>query len=100
MGTPSTSAVTFRAHIVPSAVLQHAAGNDNPLKCSLSRADACLGSIEIQTKKGTCGCRCLFAPENNEILNLWRDFLKVVDFIDDNHEWLNPLLAQTDKMKQ
>ena len=40
------------------------------------------------------------APENNEILNLWRDFLKVVDFIDDNHEWLNPLLAQTDKMKQ
>ena len=41
-----------------------------------------------------------FAPENIEILNLWRDFLKVVDFIDDNHEWLNPLLAQTDKMKQ
>jgi hypothetical protein len=34
------------------------------------------------------------------MLNLWRDFLKVVDFIDYNHEWLNPLLAQTDKMKQ
>ena len=83
MGTPSTSAVTFRAHIVPSAVL-----------------NACLESIEIQTKKGTCGCRCLFAPRNSEMLNLWRDFLKVVDFIDDNHEWLNPLLAQTDKMKQ
>ena len=40
------------------------------------------------------------APRNSEMLNLWRDFLKVVDFIDDNHEWLNPLLAQTDKMKQ
>ena len=40
------------------------------------------------------------APRNSEMLNLWQDFLKVVDFIDDNHEWLNPLLAQTDKMKQ
>jgi hypothetical protein len=42
----------------------------------------------------------LRAPRNSEMLNLWRDFLKVVDFIYDNHEWLSPLLAQTDKMKQ
>ena len=40
------------------------------------------------------------ASQNSEMLNLWQDFLKVVDFIDDNHECLNPLLAQTDKMKQ
>lgn len=100
MGTPSTSAVTFSAHIVPSAVLQHAAGNDNPLKCSLSRAECVFGEHRNTNKKSTCGCRCLFAPQNSEMLNLWRDFLKVVDFIDDNHEWLNPLMAQTDKMKQ
>ena len=51
MGTPSTSAVTFRAHIVPSAVLQHAAGNDNPLKCSLSRAECVFGEHRNTNKK-------------------------------------------------
>ncbi len=28
-----------------------------------------------------------------EILNLWEDFKKVVKFIDDNFEWLNPLMG-------
>ena len=27
-----------------------------------------------------------------EILNLWEDFKKVVEFIDENHNWLNPLM--------
>lgn len=27
-----------------------------------------------------------------EILNLWEDFKKVVKFIDENFEWLNPLM--------
>ena len=27
-----------------------------------------------------------------EMLNLWEDFKKVVKFIDDNFEWLNPLM--------
>ena len=30
--------------------------------------------------------------QNIEILNLWEDFKKVVKFIDDNFEWLNPLM--------
>jgi len=41
-----------------------------------------------------------FAPRNSEMLNLWRDFLKVVKFIDENQEWLNPLLVHAAKMKQ
>ena len=32
------------------------------------------------------------AVKNIEILNLWEDFKKVVKFIDDNFEWLNPLM--------
>ena len=56
--------------------------------------------VQIENNALESLLRHFSAPENNEILNLWRDFLKVVDFIDDNHEWLNPLLAQTDKMKQ
>ncbi|MBR6416244.1 MAG: hypothetical protein IKS22_09095 [Bacteroidales bacterium] len=32
------------------------------------------------------------APRNSEMLNLWRDFLQVVKFIDENQEWINPLL--------
>ena len=27
-----------------------------------------------------------------EILNLWRDFRKVVEFIDKNSNWLSPIL--------
>ena len=61
MGTPSTSAVTFRAHIVPSAVLQHAAGNDNPLKCSLSRAECVFGEHRDTNKTDTLA----FLDENN-----------------------------------
>ena len=32
------------------------------------------------------------APAGIELLNLWNDFLKVVNFIDDNETWLRPLL--------
>lgn len=33
-----------------------------------------------------------FAPLMFEILNLWRDFRKVVEFIDKNSNWLSPIL--------
>jgi hypothetical protein len=33
-------------------------------------------------------------PRNSEMLNLWRDFLTVVKFIEENQEWLEPLLKQ------
>ena len=35
-----------------------------------------------------------------EILNLWEDFKKVVKFIDDNFEWLNPLMEHITHRKQ
>ena len=34
------------------------------------------------------------APQNSEMLNLWRDFLIVVKFIDENREWLKPLFKE------
>lgn len=34
----------------------------------------------------------LDAPRTSEMLNLWRDFLKVVKFIDENQEWLLSML--------
>ena len=34
----------------------------------------------------------LFAPLSIEMLNLWNDFRKVVQFIDDNQTWLRPLM--------
>lgn len=34
-----------------------------------------------------------------EILNLWEDFKKVVKFIDENFEWLNPLMEHITKKK-
>ena len=34
-----------------------------------------------------------FAPLPVEMLNLWRDFRKVVQFIDENENWVKPLLA-------
>ena len=37
--------------------------------------------------------------QNIEILNLWEDFKKVVKFIDDNFEWLNPLMESITKKK-
>ena len=33
------------------------------------------------------------APLPVEMLNLWRDFRKVVQFIDENENWVKPLLA-------
>jgi len=35
-----------------------------------------------------------WAPQNSEMLNLWRDFQKVVTFIDENQEWLRTLIEQ------
>ena len=32
------------------------------------------------------------APAGIELLNLWNDFRKVVQFIDDNQTWLRPLM--------
>ena len=34
------------------------------------------------------------APESEAMLNLWRDFRKVVQFIDENKVWLMPLLER------
>lgn len=38
-----------------------------------------------------------FAPQNNEILNLWLDFQKVARFIDDNKDYA---LVRTNKGKE
>ena len=40
-----------------------------------------------------------FAPESESMLNLWRDFRKVVKFIDINRGWLEPLLEQVKKSR-
>ena len=42
----------------------------------------------------------LDAPRNSEMLNLWRDFLKVVKFIDENQEWLITLLGDAKALKE
>ncbi len=39
------------------------------------------------------------APPDLEMLNLWRDFKKVVRFIDDNIHWLRPLMSVCEKNK-
>lgn len=36
--------------------------------------------------------------EGDEMLNLWRDFLKVVEFIDSNAAWLSPMLRLASKI--
>ena len=38
------------------------------------------------------------APESEVMLILWRDFRKVVKFIDINRGWLGPLLEQVNKV--
>jgi hypothetical protein len=40
-----------------------------------------------------------FAPESEAMLNLWRDFRKVVKFIDINRGWLEPLLEQAKSLQ-
>ena len=30
-----------------------------------------------------------FAPQNSEMLNLWRGFVELVHYIDENKEWLD-----------
>ena len=51
-------------------------------------------------------CKCFIfnlfvsAPLTGEILNLWEDFRKVVKFIDDNANWLKPLMSVCEKIKR
>ena len=35
-----------------------------------------------------------FAPPTVEMLNLWNDFRKVVEFMDENRAWLLPLIEK------
>lgn len=49
----------------------------------------------LQTKqKRTTSLPSALAPESEAMLNLWRDFRKVMKFIDINRGWLEPLLEQ------
>ena len=48
--------------------------------------------IVIINEKSTEFLQCFCAPESIELLNLWNDFRKVVQFIDDNQTWLRPLM--------
>ena len=34
------------------------------------------------------------APQSVELLNLWSDFRKIVQFVDDNSTWLRPLMLR------
>ena len=36
----------------------------------------------------------VFAPLSDEMLKVWRDFRKVVEFIQQNEKWLRPLLER------
>ena len=51
------------------------------------------------TKKTGDKTAVRFAPESESMLNLWRDFRKVVKFIDINRGWLEPLLEQVKKSR-
>ena len=52
----------------------------------------------IYEKKHPPFRRMLFrAPLPVEMLNLWKDFRKVVQFIDENENWVKPLLAAIKK---
>ena len=49
--------------------------------------------MQIRTqKKRTTSLPSALAPESEAMLNLWRDFRKVVKFIDENKTWLLPAL--------
>ena len=44
----------------------------------------------IVKRKSTCVAAGAFlAPQTVEMLNLWNDFRKVVEFIDTNRSWLD-----------
>ena len=61
------------------------------------------GESETLTKKKKNGQTVIsddlsaLAPPSLELLNLWRDFKKVVQFIDDNIHWLRPLMSVCEK---
>ena len=51
--------------------------------------------MQIRTqKKRATSLPSALAPESEAMLNLWRDFRKVVQFIDENKVWLMPLLER------
>ena len=66
--------------------------------------DSIAGNRDIY-KKEKISCKPLIYKRFNrvrpsiEMLNLWEDFHKVVKFIDDNFEWLNPLMERITKKK-
>lgn len=59
--------------------------------------------MNCKNKKKETNCQnddlSLFVHPSIELLNLWEDFHKVVKFIDDNFEWLNPLMEHITKKK-
>ena len=57
--------------------------------------------MQIRTQKKTDDIAAVRfpAPESGAMLNLWRDFRKVVKFIDINRGWLEPLLEQVKKSR-
>ena len=54
--------------------------------------------LSIKEKRATKLPSAL-ALESEAMLNLWRDFRKVVKFIDINRGWLEPLLEQVKKSR-
>ena len=52
----------------------------------------------IYNEKSTEFLQCFFAPAGIELLNLWNDFRKVVQFIDEN-PWVKQLLERIVKDK-
>ena len=56
--------------------------------------------MQIRTqKKRTTSLPSALAPESEAMLNLWRDFRKIVKFIDINRGWLEPLLEQAKSLQ-
>ena len=49
-------------------------------------------------EKSTEFLQCFCAPLSIEMLNLWNDFRKVVEFIDEN-QWVKPMLERIVKDK-
>ena len=54
-----------------------------------------------ETKRSGTGISVpdLFAPRNSEILNLWKGFVELVHYIDENQEWLERELEVCKKLK-
>jgi hypothetical protein len=55
---------------------------------------------DVCNEKSTEFLQCFFAPAGVELLNLWNDFRKVVQFIDENQTWLSPLMDRVASNKK